>query len=329
MTFGAGPGRGRATATVAVRRRHLDRFSTDARRPEEPERQRRRGPPRRATAATRNATAFQQICLRARVVAEREPDVPGHTSAGTSSGESACAPRQFGREHLGHLARRLVPVGRVLRQQPVDDVGQPLGHVRVDRGAAAAGVSSATRRRTASGVLPSNGGRAGRGLVEHAAEAEQVGAVIDLVAAGLLGGHVQRRAGDEPGARQLHVLRGAGEAEVGELDAIDRRFEQDVAGLDVAVDEPAGVGRGQPGGGLHPEPRDLHRRELADPLQPLFERLAVDELHDEVRQPGRLVLVDLVDGDEVVVRDGGGGAGLAAEPLPGDLVVRQLAGRSP
>ena len=82
----------------------------------------------------------------------------------------------------------------------------------------------------------------------------------------------------------------------------------------------------RPGGGLHPEPRHLQRRELADALQPLFERLAVDELHDEVRQARRLVLIDLVDGDEVVVRDRGGGAGLAAEPLPRDLVVSPACG---
>ena len=99
--------------------------------------------------------------------------------------------------------------------------------------------------------------RAGRGFVQHAAEAEQIGAVIDFVAAGLLGSHVERRAGDEPRARQFHVFGRPGQAEVGELDAVDRVFEEDVARLDVAVDEPAGVCRGQPGGGLHAEPRDL------------------------------------------------------------------------
>ena len=35
------------------------------------------------------------------------------------------------------------------------------------------------------------------------------------------------------------------------------------AGLDVAVDEAAGVGRRQAGGRLHAEPRHLHRRQLA------------------------------------------------------------------
>jgi hypothetical protein len=172
--------------------------------------------------------------------------------------------------------------------------------------------------------LPVERRLAGGGLVEHAAEAEEVRAVVDLVAAGLLRGHIQRAAGHEPGARELHVLRGAREAEVGELHAVGRRFEEDVRGLDVAVDQPARVRRGQPGRGLHPETRDLQRRELADPLEALLERLAVDELHDEVRQARTLVLVHLVDRNEVVVRDRGGGAGLAAEPLPRDLVVGEL-----
>ena len=65
-------------------------------------------------------------------------------------------------------------------------------------------------------------------------------------------------------------------------------------------------------------------RQLPDPLEPLFQRFALDELHDEVRQAGRLVLIHLVNGDEVIVGDGGGRAGLAAEPLPRDLVIRQL-----
>jgi len=47
-------------------------------------------------------------------------------------------------------------------------------------------------------------------------------------------------------------------------------------------------------------------------------------LHHEIRQPRDHVLIDLVNGDEVVVGDGGGSAGLAAEALAGHFVVRQL-----
>ena len=103
---------------------------------------------------------------------------------------------------------------------------------------------------------------AGAHLVQHRAQAEQVGARIGLLAQRLLGGHVQRRAGDEAGARQLHVVGDAGQAEVGQLDAIVRRLQQDVARLDVAVDQPLRVGRGQPVRRLHADAHDLAERQL-------------------------------------------------------------------
>ena len=46
--------------------------------------------------------------------------------------------------------------------------------------------------------LPLNGSSPGAHAVEHAAQAEQVAAVIDGFAAGLLGGHVGGRADDRP-----------------------------------------------------------------------------------------------------------------------------------
>ena len=74
-------------------------------------------------------------------------------------------------------------------------------------------------------------------LVEDDAEAVQIRASIQLLAARLLGAHVVRRAHHRAGAR--HARRriiGAGDAEIGQ-----RRgaviAQQDVVGLDVAVDE--------------------------------------------------------------------------------------------
>src|SRR5439155_155958 len=127
-----------------------------------------------------------------------------------------------------------------------------------------------------------------------------------------------------PGARQLHVLDAAGQYEIGELDAVGAFFEEDVAGLDVAVDEPAGVCGGEAGRGLLTEPCHLQRRQLADPLQALLQRLADHQLHHEVRQVRGGFFIDLVYGDEVIVGDGGGGAGFAAEAAAGDLVVGQF-----
>src|SRR3712207_3964206 len=78
---------------------------------------------------------------------------------------------------------------------------------------------------------------AGSEFVEDDAQAEQVRPRVELLAGGLLGRHVQRRAGDEAGARQPQVLRRAGQAEVGQLDPLAGLLEQDVARLDVAMDQ--------------------------------------------------------------------------------------------
>ncbi len=60
---------------------------------------------------------------------------------------------------------------------------------------------------------------AGGQPVQHAAEAEQVGACVDLLAACLFRGHVRRRADDGPRGGQVGVaLDGAGQAEVEDLD---------------------------------------------------------------------------------------------------------------
>ena len=92
---------------------------------------------------------------------------------------------------------------------------------------------------------------AGAHRVQHAAEAEQVGAVVERLALRLLRGHVHRRAGDDPALRQAGVVGGAGQAEVGDLHPLLRPvLQQDVRRLDVAVDQPLLVGRGQPLGDL-------------------------------------------------------------------------------
>ncbi len=59
------------------------------------------------------------------------------------------------------------------------------------------------------------------------------------------------------GLRQAGVGGGPGQAEVGDLDPLDAVFQQDVGRLDVAVDQPLGVGGGQAGGRLHADAQDL------------------------------------------------------------------------
>lgn len=84
------------------------------------------------------------------------------------------------------------------------------------------------------GGLAREGQLPGEQLVEHHAEAVEVAAAVEALAVEDLGRHVFRRARAEPvGAR-------GGEPEVGEPQAV-AVVDEDVARLEVAVDQPAGV----------------------------------------------------------------------------------------
>ena len=81
------------------------------------------------------------------------------------------------------------------------------------------------------------------------------------------------------------------------------------------MDQAALVGGRQPVGHLAADAQHLGQRQARPSRsQPVLQRLAVEELHGQERHAA--VLADLVDGDDVVVLDGGGGPGLAQEALP-------------
>ena len=88
---------------------------------------------------------------------------------------------------------------------------------------------------------PRNGLLSGQQLVEHDAQAEDVGSPIDPVtfAPGLLGTHVGRCARQPATLAEVLILEG--EPEVGDA-GFARCVDQDVGGLDVPVDQPSGVG---------------------------------------------------------------------------------------
>ena len=67
--------------------------------------------------------------------------------------------------------------------------------------------------------------------------------------------------------------------------------------------------------------------ERARAVELLLQRLAGDVLHHQVGH--RLAFLDGVDGDDVVVADGGGRPGLAQEPLAGSGAGGQLRGHAP
>ena len=166
---------------------------------------------------------------------------------------------------------------------------------------------------------------AGQHLVEDRAESEEVGAMVDFAAPDLLRRHVTRRAEDDARLRahgrrlrELHVRRRAGrehrQAEVEDLDEAAVR-QKDVVRLEVAMHD-AAVVRGREAF------RDLERvldglaRRNRGRREPRPKRLPLEKLHDGV--DGAAVLADVVDGEDVRVRERRHRLHFAVEP--GDRV---------
>ena len=128
---------------------------------------------------------------------------------------------------------------------------------------------------------------AGEHFIKHGGERIDVGASVDHAIAGrLLGRHVLRRAerqsglGDPPAAG---IRDGQRDAEVGD----DRLpvLEQDVLGLEVAVDDAVTVGVVERIGDGHRDANGVVDRKLLLALQPVPQRLALDVRHDVEQQP--------------------------------------------
>ena len=110
---------------------------------------------------------------------------------------------------------------------------------------------------------------------------------------------------------------GAGQPEVGDLDHAVLA-QDDVLGLDVAVDQAGAVRRAER---LQDRVEDVERRargQRALGLHHLAQGVPGDELHRE--EHPALVLALVVDGDDVGVAEPGGRPGLAAEPADEGLV---------
>ena len=157
---------------------------------------------------------------------------------------------------------------------------------------------------------------AGQHLVEQHAEAVQVGAGIHRLAANLLRAHVARRADGQAGpGHDRGAAEGFGDAEVGQHRAAVFA-EQDVLGLDVAVDDVAAVGVVQGAGhGAGDGQGFLQRQAVADAL---LQRTARQILHRQVI--GVVVGRDVVNGDDVRVVELRDDAAFPQEPL-GEFLV--------
>src|SRR5262249_41414260 len=87
--------------------------------------------------------------------------------------------------------------------------------------------------------------------VQRATESEEVGPLVNPLAAGLLPCHVLRRARHGTPLGNTDVTDGPGQTKVGDPHALNAVLQHNVGRLDVAMDQPLGVGCGQAGRGLH------------------------------------------------------------------------------
>lgn len=160
-------------------------------------------------------------------------------------------------------------------------------------------------------------------MKDGGAQGVDVGAVVDAwVAAALFGRHVKGRAEQLTGR---HALAGRvprqRQAEVGDLDhgqvagqadAGGGGDEEEVAGLDVAVDDAVAGGVGQCGRGLAGDGPGGAFVEPADALEPPAEVLALEQFHDDV-QPAAVPAV-VEHRDDVGVVEPAEGDRLRLEP---------------
>ena len=105
---------------------------------------------------------------------------------------------------------------------------------------------------------------------------------------------------------------------------VDALGEKDVAGFDVAVDQPVGVRRVQRRGDLGADPAGRLQGERAVPVQEPAQVLAAYVPHRDVQDA--VGLAGLEDRDDVRVVDGGRGLRLPFEPAAEDVVAGQFGG---
>ena len=161
--------------------------------------------------------------------------------------------------------------------------------------------------------------RAGDGLDQGEAEGVDVGPAVDRLALGLLGRGVAGRAEHRAlGLGPGRLGQGPGQAEVGDAEAAVVA-EEEVGGLDVAVDEPAAVGVVEAPGGLEADEEGLRRGEAGAAVEHGPEAPAAEVLGDEVG--GAAVVAPVVDGEDVGVVQGRRGLGLGPEATEEGVVV--------
>ena len=175
---------------------------------------------------------------------------------------------------------------------------------------------------------------AGGHFIEDAAEGEEIGAGIQFPALHLFGGHIGNGAERGAGTGEQRIERGGGilrgrncrrnfrEAEVENFN-VAAGGGKNVGRLDVSMDDAFGVSGVKALGNLHGEVEELFEwKRLAG--DQVLEGLALEALHGD--EGDVFVFADFVDGADVGMVEGGGGAGFAAEALQSDGILGERFG---
>ena len=274
-------------------------------------------------------------------VAPRRPAAPAvkRRARGAARGETGGIDRLERGHELGCgavAARRLL--GEAAGEHAAEGVGhRGRGGAGQSRGLVAQDGAHHLRRAPAG-----EGALAGQELMEHAAEGEDIGAGAGGLAPHLLRRHVADRAEDRPGGGERHLGAGlghltgarlAGELGETEVEDLDPPFlgHEDILGLEVAMHDPALVGRGEAARDLGgPLDRGAQRQarsgaRAAGPgvggaLQAGPQRGARQQLGDEVARP--LDHADVEDRQDVRMVERRGGARLLLEAAqPADVLA--------
>ena len=206
-------------------------------------------------------------------------------------------------------------------ERGVDRLRHPLGQLGADRGEGCDWLSD--RSGGCGRALADQRVLAAEALIERQGERVDIGRGPGPEPVGLLGCHVGERADDGARCRQRPLAGDAGDPEVDELRLVTGA-DEDVLGLDVAVDNAGAVGMGQRRGRVRADLCDEAVRQLSAAPE-AAQGLALDQLGDEERPLP--IAGELVQRRDVAVREAGhrlrlpghpGGAVLAVDHLDRD-----------
>ncbi len=222
--------------------------------------------------------------------------------ASTGGGRGGKSQSRSGGSH--ELGAAFEPILAGLRHRPLKDGVDRLRQVRAALARPRSGLLEVREECRHLGALLVRD-RPGQAFEHQTREAVLVGAAVQRLASDLLGRHVVDRAHELTVGGPL-LGRTLGEAEVRQVAMLASpvAIEQDVARLDVAMDEPAPVGGVERVGDLLEDGNGPSRIQRALAAQKLLQVPARDEAHHD-EQPG-VLLARLVDRDHVGVVEAGG-----------------------